>query len=59
LRREAWSSISPPAARLEQRKLVAPVEFEAPWQDVGRAIDGLLGRTISGKAVLLVDRPRP
>jgi NADPH:quinone reductase-like Zn-dependent oxidoreductase len=42
---------------LEQRKLVAPVEFEAPWQDVGRAIDGLLARAISGKAVLHVRGP--
>ena len=39
---------------LEQRKLAAPVEFEAPWQDVGHAIDRLLGRRISGKAVLHV-----
>jgi NADPH:quinone reductase-like Zn-dependent oxidoreductase len=42
---------------LEQRKLAAPVEFEAPWQDVGRAIDRLLGRRISGKAVLHVRGP--
>ena len=39
---------------LEQRKLAAPVEFEAPWQDVGTAIDGLLAHRISGKAVLRV-----
>jgi len=42
---------------LEQRKLAAPVEFEAPWQEVGRAIDGLLAGTISGKAVLHVRGP--
>ena len=41
---------------LEQRRLVAPVELEAPWQDVGRAIDALLTRTIAGKAVLHVGR---
>jgi NADPH:quinone reductase-like Zn-dependent oxidoreductase len=44
---------------LEQRKLAAPVEFEAPWQDIGRAIDALLTRTISGKAVLHVHQPNP
>jgi NADPH2:quinone reductase len=42
---------------LEQRKLAAPVEFEAPWQDVGRAIDRLLSRRISGKAVLHIRGP--
>jgi len=42
---------------LEQRKLAAPVEFEAPWQDVGRAIHGLLAGRISGKAVLHVRKP--
>jgi NADPH:quinone reductase len=42
---------------LELRKLAAPVGFEAPWQEVGRAIDALLGRTIFGKAVLHVQRP--
>ena len=47
------------ARLLEQRKLAAPVEFEAPWQDVGRAMDALLARTISGKAVLHVRRPDP
>jgi NADPH:quinone reductase len=39
---------------LAHRKLVAPVELEADWQDVGYAIDALLKRTISGKAVLRV-----
>jgi NADPH:quinone reductase-like Zn-dependent oxidoreductase len=39
---------------VEQRKLVAPVELETPWQDVGRAIDALLSRSITGKAVLRV-----
>ena len=37
---------------LAQRKLVAPVELEADWQNVAHAIDALLTRTISGKAVL-------
>jgi NADPH:quinone reductase len=41
---------------LQQRKLTAPVELEAPWQDIGRAIDALLTRSISGKAVLHVER---
>jgi NADPH:quinone reductase len=37
---------------LEDGRLTAPVELEAPWQDVGAAIDALLTRAISGKAVL-------
>jgi NADPH:quinone reductase len=41
---------------LAKRKLHAPVELEAPWEDVGRAIDALLARTISGKVVLHVRR---
>jgi hypothetical protein len=44
---------------LAQQKLVAPVELEADWQDVGHAIDALLKRTISGKAVLHVHAPEP
>ena len=39
---------------LAQRKLHAPVELEASWQEIGAAIDALLKRTISGKAVLHV-----
>jgi len=39
---------------IEQGKLVAPVELEAPWQEIGRAIGALLAREISGKAVLHV-----
>jgi NADPH2:quinone reductase len=42
---------------LEERKLTATVELEAPWQDVNRAVDALLTRTISGKAVLHIHRP--
>jgi NADPH:quinone reductase len=42
------------ARLLELRKLAAPVGFEAPWQEVGRAIEALLARTIFGKAVLHV-----
>jgi len=37
---------------LEDGRLKAPVELEAPWQEIGAAIDALLTRTISGKAVL-------
>jgi NADPH2:quinone reductase len=40
---------------LQQQRLVAPVELEASWRDVSRAIDALLRREISGKAVLRVD----
>jgi NADPH:quinone reductase-like Zn-dependent oxidoreductase len=39
---------------LAQQRLVAPVGLEADWQDVHHAIDALLQRTISGKAVLHV-----
>jgi NADPH:quinone reductase len=39
---------------LQLRKLVAPVELEASWTDIGSAIDALIGREISGKAVLHV-----
>jgi NADPH:quinone reductase len=45
-------------ALMEQGKLVAPVELEAPWQDVSRAIEALLARDISGKAVLHVEALR-
>jgi NADPH2:quinone reductase len=47
---------------LAQRKLRAPVELEADWHEIGDAIDALLKRTISGKAVLHVaqaDSARP
>jgi NADPH:quinone reductase len=39
---------------LAQRKLTATVELEAPWQELGLAIDAVLSRGISGKAVLRV-----
>ena len=39
---------------LEQRKLVAPVGLEAPWQEIERAIEALIARRISGKVVLHV-----
>jgi NADPH:quinone reductase-like Zn-dependent oxidoreductase len=41
---------------LEQEKLLAQVELEAPWRELGGAIDDLLTRRISGKAVLHVAR---
>lgn len=37
---------------LDDGRLEAPVELEAPWQEIGAAIEALLTRTISGKAVL-------
>lgn len=37
---------------LESGRLRAPVELEAPWEELGAAIDALLSRTISGKAVV-------
>jgi NADPH:quinone reductase-like Zn-dependent oxidoreductase len=39
---------------LEDGKLTAPVELEAPWEELGAAIEALLTRAISGKAVLRV-----
>lgn len=38
-------------------KLVASVGLEASWAEVGRAIEALLTRAISGKAVLHIDPP--
>lgn len=37
---------------IQQGGLVAPVELEAPWQNAADAIEALLARRISGKAVL-------
>jgi NADPH:quinone reductase len=37
---------------LADGRLKAPVELEAPWQEIGGAIEALLMRRISGKAVL-------
>jgi hypothetical protein len=39
---------------MEERRLLALVELEAPWEDVGRAIESLLPREISANAVLRV-----
>jgi NADPH:quinone reductase-like Zn-dependent oxidoreductase len=39
---------------LEERRLAAPVQLEAPWQEIGRAIDALRSRALGGKAVLTV-----
>jgi NADPH:quinone reductase len=39
---------------LEQRKLTASVELEAPWHEISRAIDAVLTRKVAGKAVLHV-----
>ena len=39
---------------LEEGRLVAPIELEAPWQEIASAIEALLERRISGKAVLHV-----
>lgn len=42
------------ARLMERGKLVAPLEFEAPWTDAAHAIDALLTRAVSGKVVLHV-----
>lgn len=42
------------AELVHQGRLRAPVELEARWQDIHRAIDALLKREIAGKAVLHV-----
>jgi hypothetical protein len=49
---DAASALARLVRLLEDGRLTAPVELEAPWQDVGAAIDALLARAISGKAVL-------
>jgi NADPH:quinone reductase len=41
-------------ALMERGELVAPLELEASWRDVSRAIESLLAGEISGKAVLHV-----
>jgi hypothetical protein len=38
---------------LEARKLTGPIELEMAWQATHVAIDALMTRTISGKAVLI------
>jgi hypothetical protein len=38
---------------LEARTLTAPIELEMTWQAIQFAIDALMTRTISGKAVLI------
>jgi NADPH:quinone reductase len=43
------------ALLMQRRRLVAPVELEASWRHIGGAIEALLTRAISGKAVLHVD----
>jgi NADPH2:quinone reductase len=44
------------ARLVAERKLTPPVELEAPWQETPAAIEALLTRAISGKAVMHVDR---
>jgi NADPH:quinone reductase len=39
---------------LEEGRLVAPVGLEAPWHEIASAIEALLERRISGKAVLRI-----
>jgi NADPH:quinone reductase-like Zn-dependent oxidoreductase len=51
-RMDAASDLARLVRLLEDGRLTAPVELEAPWQEVGAAIDALLTRSISGKAVL-------
>jgi NADPH:quinone reductase len=51
-RMNAASDLARLVRLVEDGRLTAPVELEAPWQEVGAAIDALLTRSISGKAVL-------
>ena len=51
-RMNAASALARLVRLLEDGRLKAPVELEAPWQELGAAIEALLARTISGKAVL-------
>jgi NADPH2:quinone reductase len=56
---DAASALARLMALIEHGKLAAAVELEAPWQEIDRAIAALLGRDISGKAVLHVGAPTP
>jgi NADPH:quinone reductase len=47
------------AELVHRKRLVAPIELEAPWQDIHRAIDALLKREIAGKAVLHISPDGP
>ena len=51
-RMNATSALARLVRLLDDGRLTAPVELEAPWQETAAAIDALLARTISGKAVL-------
>lgn len=53
-RMNAANALARLVSLLEDSRLTAPVELEAPWQEIGAAIDALLTRAISGKAVLHV-----
>jgi NADPH:quinone reductase len=53
-RMDGAKSLGRLAELVAQRKLTAAVELEAPWQELPRAIDAVVARTISGKAVLHV-----
>jgi NADPH2:quinone reductase len=55
-RSDAAGDLSRLARLVAERKLTPPVELEAPWQETAAAIQALLTRAISGKAVLHVDR---
>jgi hypothetical protein len=46
--------ISPGSCLLGARNLTAPIELEVAWHEIHVAIDTLLVRTISGKAVLQI-----
>jgi len=54
-RRDTAGDLSRLLRLMQQQKLVAPLELEASWGDISRAIEALLTREISGKAVLRVD----
>jgi NADPH:quinone reductase len=55
-RMNAASALARLVRLLEDGRLTAPVELEAPWQEISAAIDALLTRRISGKAVLHITR---
>ena len=53
-RMDAANALARLVRLLDDGRLTAPVELEASWQETGAAIEALLARTISGKAVLHV-----
>jgi NADPH:quinone reductase-like Zn-dependent oxidoreductase len=53
-RMDAANGLARLVSLLADGRLTAAIALEAPWQELPRAIEALLARTISGKAVLRI-----